>query len=68
MEVRYLHTMVRVLDLDATMRLFGLLGLALADAFVAMIKVALERRAEREDERVGGVARPLPTPPARPSG
>ena len=27
MEVRYLHTMVRVLDLDATMRFFGLLGL-----------------------------------------
>ena len=27
--------------------LFGLIGLALADSFVAMIKVALERRAER---------------------
>ena len=27
MHVRYLHTMVRVLDLDATMRFFGLLGL-----------------------------------------
>lgn len=30
--------------------LMGLLGLALADSFVAMIKVALERRAEREGE------------------
>ncbi|HEX8389198.1 MAG TPA: AI-2E family transporter, partial [Sphingomonas sp.] len=30
---------------------FGLIGLALADSFVAMIKVALERRAEREKER-----------------
>ena len=27
MHVRYLHTMVRVLDLNATMRFFGLLGL-----------------------------------------
>lgn len=27
MEIRYLHTMVRVLDLDASMRFFGLLGL-----------------------------------------
>ncbi|MDB5694493.1 MAG: family transporter [Sphingomonas bacterium] len=33
--------------------LLGLIGLALADAFVAMVKVALERRAEKEDERVG---------------
>lgn len=33
--------------------LFGLIGLALADSFVAMIKVALERRAEREDQRDG---------------
>lgn len=31
--------------------LFGLLGLALADPFTAMAKVALERRAEREGER-----------------
>jgi len=27
MKIRYLHTMVRVKDLDATMRFFGLLGL-----------------------------------------
>ena len=31
--------------------LFGILGLALADPMVAMIKVALERRSEREDEK-----------------
>ena len=31
--------------------LFGLIGLALADSFVAMMKVALERRAERADGR-----------------
>ena len=31
--------------------LFGILGLALADPLIAMIKVALERRSEREDER-----------------
>ena len=31
--------------------LTGLIGLALADSFVAMIKVMLERRAEREGER-----------------
>jgi predicted PurR-regulated permease PerM len=31
--------------------LTGLIGLALADSFVAMIKVAMERRAEREGER-----------------
>jgi len=30
--------------------LFGILGLALADPMLAMIKVALERRAERQDE------------------
>ena len=30
--------------------LFGLMGLALADPLVAMTKVALERRSEREDE------------------
>ena len=30
----------------------GLIGLALADSFVAMVKVALERRAEREDDGV----------------
>ena len=34
--------------------LMGLLGLALADSFVAMIKVAMERRAEREGERRAG--------------
>ncbi|HEX8383561.1 MAG TPA: AI-2E family transporter [Sphingomonas sp.] len=36
--------------------LLGLIGLALADSFVAMIKVAMERRAEREGvrERAGG--------------
>ncbi len=34
--------------------LLGLIGLALADSFVAMAKVALERRAEREDERQPG--------------
>jgi predicted PurR-regulated permease PerM len=33
--------------------LLGLIGLALADSLVAMAKVALERRAEREDARVG---------------
>ncbi|WP_425230932.1 AI-2E family transporter [Sphingomonas sp.] len=32
--------------------LFGLLGLALADSFVAMAKVVLERRAERLDGRM----------------
>ena len=31
--------------------LVGLIGLALADSFVAMAKVVLERRAEREDEK-----------------
>ena len=31
--------------------LFGLIGLALADSFVAMAKVALERRAERIGRR-----------------
>jgi predicted PurR-regulated permease PerM len=31
--------------------LLGLIGLALADSMVAMIKVAMERRAEREGER-----------------
>ena len=35
--------------------LLGLMGLALADSFVAMIKVALERRAEKEDQRTGGL-------------
>ena len=38
--------------------LLGLIGLALADSFVAMVKVALERRAEREDERLGRKAQP----------
>ena len=33
--------------------LFGLLGLALADSFVAMAKVALERRAERAEGDLG---------------
>jgi predicted PurR-regulated permease PerM len=32
--------------------LFGVLGLALADPMLAMIKVALERRAERHDEEL----------------
>ncbi len=32
--------------------LFGVLGLALADPMLAMIKVALERRAERQDEEL----------------
>jgi predicted PurR-regulated permease PerM len=40
--------------------LVGLIGLALADAFVAMVKVALERRAEKQDGRDGL------TPPAPP--
>jgi predicted PurR-regulated permease PerM len=43
--------------------LLGLIGLALADAFVAMAKVALERRAEREDERVGPSSRSVPPGP-----
>lgn len=34
--------------------LTGLIGLALADCFVAMVKVAMERRAEREGERESG--------------
>ena len=33
--------------------LMGLIGLALADSFVAMMKVALERRAERAEQRRG---------------
>lgn len=33
--------------------LFGVLGLALADPMLAMIKVALERRAERHDAELG---------------
>ena len=37
--------------------LLGLVGLALADSFVAMAKVALERRAERLDQR-GAARRP----------
>lgn len=37
--------------------LFGLLGLALADPIMAMLKVALERRAERA-ERAGAAASP----------
>lgn len=36
--------------------LLGLIGLALADSFVAMIKVAMERRAELEGEREAGGA------------
>lgn len=40
--------------------LFGIFGLALADPLVAMIKVALERRAEENEEAVS------PPPPARP--
>ena len=34
--------------------LFGILGLALADPMTAMVKTALERRAEREGERDSG--------------
>jgi predicted PurR-regulated permease PerM len=34
--------------------LFGILGLALADPMTAMIKTALERRSEREEERGDG--------------
>lgn len=47
--------------------LFGLLGLFLADPLLAMIKVALERRAEinsRDDEMNGKVASPALTAPA----
>ena len=33
--------------------LFGLLGLALADPIIAMIKVALERQSERNEARAG---------------
>jgi len=41
--------------------LFGVLGLALADPMLAMIKVALERRAERQDEELKReTARPRP--------
>ncbi|RIA43855.1 putative PurR-regulated permease PerM [Hephaestia caeni] len=36
--------------------LFGVVGLALADPMTAMIKVALERSAEREEEEGGGAA------------
>lgn len=36
--------------------LFGVLGLALADPMLAMIKVALERRAERQDEELRKLA------------
>ncbi|PAX06908.1 AI-2E family transporter [Sphingomonas lenta] len=39
---------------------FGLIGLALADVFVAMVKVALERRAEREEQRIRGRADAAP--------
>ena len=35
--------------------LFGILGLALADPMTAMIKTALERSSEREEERAEGV-------------
>lgn len=42
--------------------LLGLIGLALADAFVAMAKVALERRSEKEEERVDGTGRATPHP------
>ena len=38
--------------------LFGILGLALADPIVAMIKVALEKNAERGADRAAGVAVP----------
>ncbi len=36
--------------------LFGILGLALADPMTAMMKTALERRSEREEEKVEGEA------------
>jgi len=39
--------------------LFGILGLALADPMVAMIKVALERSSERHEEEMGADAAPL---------
>jgi predicted PurR-regulated permease PerM len=39
--------------------LFGVLGLALADPMVAMIKVALERSSERHEEEMGVDAAPL---------
>ena len=34
--------------------LFGILGLALADPMTAMLKTALERRSDREDEKAAG--------------
>ena len=40
--------------------LFGILGLALADPLMAMIKVALERRAERNDLAAAHLAEEMP--------
>lgn len=38
--------------------LFGILGLALADPIIAMIKVALERQSERNEARAGRAVKP----------
>jgi predicted PurR-regulated permease PerM len=44
--------------------MFGILGLALADPLVAMLKILLERRSERNTAAsVVGEAGPLPKPP-----
>ena len=40
--------------------LFGILGLFLADPLLAMIKVALERRAESNEAAMGGETMPEP--------
>lgn len=45
--------------------LFGVLGLALADPMVAMIKVALERNSERNSEEVAPALAPAPAPRRR---
>jgi predicted PurR-regulated permease PerM len=42
--------------------LFGILGLALADPIVAMIKIALERQAERNGSRAPATRRTKPSP------
>jgi predicted PurR-regulated permease PerM len=39
--------------------LFGIMGLALADPIIAMIKVALERQSERNEERHGNKPAPV---------
>ena len=41
--------------------MFGILGLVLADPIVAMIKVALERQSERNEERNAGKTKPATT-------